>query len=85
MERLTGGTLLFAALLAFLLAQVSYCADNVVPFIQQLPLDLSSVLNIKAASTGLDDSLADFDGSRRAYPVEWLPNATTFEYNGISV
>ncbi|CAL1711586.1 unnamed protein product [Somion occarium] len=37
----------------------------------------------EAASPGLNDTFADFDGSGRAYPVEWLPNATTFTYNGI--
>ena len=53
--------------------------------IQTVALDLAGQFNIKAASTGVGDTFADFDGSQRAYPVEWLPNTTTFEYGGIQV
>ncbi|TRM59910.1 glycoside hydrolase family 29 protein [Schizophyllum amplum] len=46
-------------------------------------VDLSEFFNIKAASTGVNDTLADFDGSGRAYPVEYLPSETVYEYRGI--
>ncbi|THG97827.1 hypothetical protein EW026_g4244 [Hermanssonia centrifuga] len=48
------------------------------------PLDLSAFFNAKAASTGLNDSFADFDGSGRAYPVEHLPAGPSFVYEGIN-
>ena len=48
-------------------------------------VDLSTHRNAKAASTGYNDTFADFDGSGRAYPVEYLPNDTTFVYQGIQV
>ncbi|KAI0076395.1 glycoside hydrolase family 29 protein [Panus rudis PR-1116 ss-1] len=55
----------------------------VVPSAASTRLDLSRTFNIKAASTGPNDTFADFDGSGRAYPVEWLPKEQTFTYNGI--
>ncbi|KAI0076394.1 glycoside hydrolase family 29 protein [Panus rudis PR-1116 ss-1] len=55
----------------------------VLPSIASTKLDLSGIFNIKAASTGPNDTFADFDGSRRAYPVEWLPSQQTFAYDGI--
>lgn len=48
-------------------------------------LDLSPFFNAKAASTGLNDTFADFDGSGRAYPAEWLPAGPSFVYEGIEV
>jgi len=49
-----------------------------------IPLNLTSSFNGKAASTGVDDPLADFDGSGRAYPVQYLPKAgTNFTYVGM--
>ena len=50
-----------------------------------VPVNLGSHFNAKAASTGLNDSLADFDGSGRAYPVEWLPTQSEFSFNGVNV
>lgn len=48
------------------------------------PLDLTSHFNGKAASTGVNDTAADFDGSGRAYPVEFLPKGgSNFSYEGI--
>ncbi|KAJ3553679.1 hypothetical protein NM688_g3482 [Phlebia brevispora] len=46
-------------------------------------LDLTPIFNVKAASTGLNDTFADFDGSGRAYPAEYLPVGPSFVYNGI--
>jgi alpha-L-fucosidase len=66
-------------LLAFLLFGAGLVKSSLVP------LDLSSYFNIKAASSGPDDSFADFDGSGRAYPVEWLPTNDTFSFRGIEV
>ena len=69
-------------------------AQDTVPFskdeetlgaIQTVALDLSSALNIKAAAVGPSDPTADFDGSGRSYPVEHLPTASSFDYNGIKV
>ncbi|KAK7691888.1 hypothetical protein QCA50_005293 [Cerrena zonata] len=74
---------ILSAVLSPALLQVAYCADGTSPSIQILAIDLNGEFNIKAASTGVGDTLADFDGSQRAYPVEWLPNASIFEYNGI--
>jgi hypothetical protein len=48
-------------------------------------LNLSSSYNLKAASTGLDDTLANFDGFGRAYPAEWLPSGSYFNYSGVQV
>ncbi|KAI0319261.1 glycoside hydrolase family 29 protein [Amylostereum chailletii] len=46
-----------------------------------IKLDLSSVFNVKAAATSNDN--ANFDGSGRAYPAEYLPTASTFNFTGI--
>ena len=48
-------------------------------------LDLNANFNLKAASTGLDDTFANFDGFGRAYPVEYLPSTGTFNYSGVQV
>jgi hypothetical protein len=48
-------------------------------------IDLSSHFNAKTASTGTNDTLADFDGFHRALPVEHLPSGPTFSYQGINV
>lgn len=48
-------------------------------------LDLKAEYNIKAASTGPSDPLANIDGSGRAYPVEWLPTGDTFSFSGVEV
>lgn len=77
-------TFLLVAVLSATLFQISSCADTLTS-IQTVALDLSGVFNIKAASTGVDDTFADFDGSQRAYPVEWLPDTATFDYDGIKV
>ncbi len=50
-----------------------------------LQVNLGSHLNAKTASTGLNDTLADFDGFGRALPVEHLPKATSFVYQGVEV
>ncbi|TFY74480.1 hypothetical protein EWM64_g9533 [Hericium alpestre] len=50
---------------------------------QFVKFDLKSVFDIKAAASGPNDTRADFDGSGRSYPVELLPNAATYSYNGI--
>ncbi|OBZ73091.1 Alpha-L-fucosidase [Grifola frondosa] len=50
---------------------------------RSIPLDLSSAFNAKAASTGLNDTFADFDGSGRAFPVEFLPSESSFTFDGI--
>jgi alpha-L-fucosidase len=51
---------------------------------RSVPLDLSSHFNGKAASTGVNDRLADFDGSGRAYPVQFLPKGgSSITYEGI--
>ncbi|KAL1705868.1 glycoside hydrolase family 29 protein [Schizophyllum commune] len=46
-------------------------------------IDLSDLYDIKAASAGSDSSAADFDGSGRAYPVEYLPSEPSFTYRGV--
>lgn len=46
-------------------------------------LDLSTVFNVKAASTGFDDPLANFDGNGKSYPVEWLPAGDSYNYSGV--
>ncbi|KAF7792727.1 hypothetical protein EIP86_003825 [Pleurotus ostreatoroseus] len=48
-----------------------------------VPIDLAPFFNAKAASTGVNDTFADFDGSGRAYPAEYLPVGPLFVYNGI--
>ena len=52
---------------------------------ESVKLDLSPFFNAKAASSGLNDTAANFDGSGRAYPVQWLPTAKTFSFTGIEV
>jgi hypothetical protein len=54
-------------------------------FPASVKIDLSSKFNLKAASTGADDPLANFDGSGRAYPVEWLPKEPLYNYSGVLV
>ncbi|KAI0036162.1 glycoside hydrolase family 29 protein [Vararia minispora EC-137] len=44
-------------------------------------LDISNLFNVKAAATSAAD--ANFDGNGRAYPVEYLPSAPTFDYLGL--
>lgn len=46
-------------------------------------LNLSPVFDVKAASTGFDDPLANFDGNGNSYPVEWLPTGDSYNYLGI--
>lgn len=49
-------------------------------------LDLIGKYDIKAASTGFNDPLADLDGSGRAFPAEWLPaGGSNFDYSGVEV
>jgi alpha-L-fucosidase len=49
-----------------------------------IPINLSTFFNGKAASTGPGDHLANFDGSGRAYPVQFLPKGgSNFSYEGI--
>lgn len=81
-------SILFAALVITLIFPNAYAfpmGNEVLTGVRIIGLDLKDFFNIKAASPGLNDTFADFDGSGRAYPVEWLPNATTFTYNGIKV
>lgn len=79
---------LLASLLPFALSQRTDSSENggeLLDSVRSVSLDLTGVFNIKAASTGPDDSFADFDGSGRAYPAEHLPTSSTFDYNGIQV
>lgn len=81
-------TFLWAALLPFTLSQVSdpgIKGGGTVDSVRTVSLDLSNIFNIKAASSGPNDSFPDFDGSGRAYPAEYLPISSTFDYNGIQV
>ena len=50
-----------------------------------VPVDLAPFFNAKAASTGVNNTFADFDGSGRAYPAEYLPAGPSFVYSGIEV
>ena len=50
-----------------------------------IQVDLLPFFNVKAAATGPNDPFADFDGSSRAYPAEWLPTESSFVYDGMEV
>ena len=72
--------------LVFAQATVSFSkGGGALDAIQTVALDLSNVFNIKAAAASPSDFTADFDGSGRSYPAEYLPTASTFDYNGIQV
>ena len=79
MRGLCGPTIFVAVISLFVALALSRDLPDVVK------LDLTPFFNAKAAATGPHDAFADFDGSGRAYPVEWLPFEPTFLFEGIEV
>uniref|UniRef100_D8PTJ5 alpha-L-fucosidase n=1 Tax=Schizophyllum commune (strain H4-8 / FGSC 9210) TaxID=578458 RepID=D8PTJ5_SCHCM len=63
------------------LVSLSFLASVASASFSQISLD--NLYNIKAASNGTDSASADFDGSGRAYPAEYLPSEPSSAYRGI--
>ena len=68
-----------------LLFVLSLCGLLTIAGVGALQVDLTPQFNAKAASTGVKDVFADFDGFRRALPVEYLPREPLFNYQGVEV